>query len=85
MDIVGQVVDRGPQRGARGDEWDEVDVADRAVAVAVYEINEAADPLYDRDVELHRPDLCVHRLGAQRDRPLIGLGGIGDAERACRG
>src|SRR5207237_850367 len=39
-----------------------------------------ADALDRRDVELHRPDLAVHRLGAERDRPLIGAGGVLDPE-----
>src|SRR5438132_1023523 len=31
-------------------------------------------------LSLHRPDLPVHRLGAERDRPFIGLGRIGEAQ-----
>ena len=59
----------------------EIDIVDRVLAIAVDEIDEAAaDPLDRRDVELHRPDLAVHRLGAQRNRALIGFGGVGDAK-----
>jgi hypothetical protein len=68
MDIVGQVVDRGQPDPLRrtGGKGNEVDIVDRPLAVAVDQINQAAaDPLDGRDVELHRADLAVHRLGAE--------------------
>jgi len=64
----------GYQRG-------EVDIVDRPLAVAIDEVDQAAaDPFNRRDVELHRPNLAVNRLRTQRDRALIGLGRVGNAE-----
>ena len=85
MDIVGQMVDRG-EADARGagspTSGMKVDIVDRPLAIAVDEVDQAAaDPLDGRDIELHRPDLAVHRLGAEPDRALVGLGGVGDAKR----
>ena len=60
----------------------EIDIVDRVLAVAIDEIDQAAaDPLDRRDVQLHRADLAVHRLGAEPDRPVIGRRGVLDAER----
>src|SRR5215472_3927489 len=85
MNIMGEMIDRGEphlRRRVVAGERKEIDVVDRAVAVAVDEVYEtAADPLDRRNVELHRPEFAMHRLGAERDRPLVGLARIGDAER----
>ena len=85
MHVVGQVVDRGePDPGGRpvGDQRVEINIVDRAVAIAVDEVDEAAaDPLDRRDVQFHRPELAVHRLGAELDRAVVGRGGVLDAER----
>ena len=60
----------------------EIDIVDRVLAVAVDQIDQAAaDPLDRRDVQLHRADLAVHRLGAEPDRPVIGRSRVLDAER----
>ena len=87
MDIVGQVVDAGqpdPWRPHSRHKRGKVDIVDRPLAIAVDEIDQtAADPFNGWDIELHRPDLAVNRLGTERDRALVGLGRIGDAERDC--
>jgi hypothetical protein len=52
-----------------------------AVAVAVHEVDQAAANALDgRDVQLHRPDAAVERPGAELDRALEGVAGIGDPE-----
>ena len=84
MDVVSQMVDAG-QPGSDGrlrpGRRNEIDIVDRVLAIAVDEVNQAAaDPLDGRNIELHRPDLAVHRLGAERDRALIRLGRIGHTE-----
>ena len=83
--VVGQMVDRtepDPGRRHARDQGHEIDIVDRVFAVAVDEVDEAAaDPLDRRDVELHRPDLAVHRLGAEPDRPVIGRRRVLDPER----
>ena len=49
-----------------GAERQEIDIVDRMVAIAVDEIDQAAADAFDgRDTQFHRPDLAVHRLGAQ--------------------
>src|SRR5947208_72130 len=90
MNIVGQVIDAG-EADARhyrvGHQRREVDIIDRPLAVTVDEVDQtAADSLDGGDVELHRSDLAVHGLGAERDRALVGLGCVGDAkgDRAYR-
>src|SRR5207237_3992537 len=97
MHVVRQMVDLGETGARKtptlpspacggGFEWgcqrSEIDVVDRVLAVAVDEVDQAAaDALDGRDVELHRPELAVHWLGAELDRAVIGRGGILDAER----
>ena len=86
MDIVGEMVDLEKPDALRrrigAGQRQEIDVVDGAVAIAVDEIDEAAaDPLDRRNVELHRTDLALDALGAQRQRAGIGLGGVADAER----
>ena len=45
----------------------EVDIVDGVLAVAVDQIDQpVADTLDRRDIEFHRPDLDLHRLGAKR-------------------
>src|SRR5205085_1494631 len=58
------------------------DVVDRAVAVTVNEIDHAAADAFDRgDVEFHRADLVVERLGAALEQLVIRGDSILDAER----
>jgi hypothetical protein len=84
MDVVGQVIDTSqpdPRHSAIF-QGREVDIVDRPLAVSVDEIDQAAaDPFDGGDVELHRSDLAVHRLGAERDRALVSLSRIGNPER----
>jgi hypothetical protein len=84
MGVVGQMVDPDqpdPRHGFLRDQRHEIDIVDRLPAIAVDEVDQAAaDPLDRRDVELHRPELAMHRLGAEPDRPVIGRRGILDPE-----
>ena len=85
MDVVGEVIDIGQAGAARvglhARHGHEVDVVDAAVAVAIDQEDQAvADALDGRDVQLHRADLALHRLGAERLRPLQGGAGILDAK-----
>ena len=59
----------------------EVDVVDRALAVAVDQVDEAAADAFDRrDLQLHRSDARLHRLRAELDAALVRRGGILHAE-----
>ena len=86
MDVVGQVIEIMQSRllGLRIAlaDPDEIDVPDRALlAVSVDEIEQrSANALDGWNGELHRADLAFEGLGAQRQRAVIGLLGIDDAE-----
>src|SRR5579872_6487316 len=87
MDVVRQMVDRRQADALRrlldARYRHKIDVVDRATrAVAVDEVDEAAaDALDRRDVQLHRADPALDRLGAELDRPAIGQGRVGDPKR----
>src|SRR5215469_959217 len=74
MDVVRQVIDCGKADAARlllnPRQRHKVDIVDRAAgAGTIDKVDQAAaDPLDRRDVELHRADLALDRLGAQLDR-----------------
>src|SRR5579864_2228194 len=92
MHIVRQVIDRDepdtPGLGLGAGDGNEIDIVDRMVTIAIDQIDQAAaDPLDRGNVEFHRADLAVHRLGAESDRALMGLGGVAHAkgDRADRG
>ena len=72
MHVVREVVDAARARRARSGSRRhraEIDVVDRAIAVAVDEIDQrAADADDGGDVELHRPDAAAVRLRAQLER-----------------
>ena len=93
MHVVGQMVDVGQtdagtaiaRTGAGVLDGDEVDIVDGALAIAVDEIDQAAADAPDRrDIQLHRPDMAVERLGAELERAGVCPGTVRDPERYGR-
>jgi len=69
-------------RAARGLHGHEVDVVDRALAVAIDQVDETAADTFDRrDLQLHRSDARLDRLRAQVDAMLVRSGSVLHAER----
>src|SRR5262245_26764609 len=70
-DVVSEMIDVREPRGTAArsaGHRHEVDVVNRALAVAVDQIDQAAADAFDRrNVQLHRPDARLHRLRAQLD------------------
>src|SRR4029453_10339596 len=84
-DVVRQMIYVGEARRARAARdlhRDEVDVVDRAFAVAIDQVDEtAADALDRRDLQFHRPDARLDWLRAQVDAMLVRSGSVFHAER----